>query len=366
MTATSLVDRLRGPVAEALKPVKRGWNLLTMPARRAKLAKTPHEIVFRENKWKLLRYTARPEGCAYATPVLLVPSLINRHYVLDLQPGKSLVEYLVAQGHDVFVIDWGKPGREDRLLTFDDVCDRYLGRAIREAARRSPDERVHVLGYCLGGTLAAIHTAANPKHVASLVALAAPVTFHDDGLLSTWCRTKSFDLNLLIDALGNVPAPLMQAAFQLLRPTLGLSKMVHTVDRSWNREFLDGFQALEHWGNDNIPFPGEVFRTYIAELYQRDAFARGNFRLAGKPARMESIRCPVLAITFEHDNIVPWKSAALLIDRAGSRDKQRIHLNGGHVGAVVARAAAKGLWPQLSQFWAARDAASPARAKRAA
>ena len=74
----------------------------------------------------------------------------------------------------------------------------------------------------------------------------------------------------------------------------------------------------------------------------------------------------MLAITFEHDNIVPWKSAALLIDRAGSRDKQRIHLNGGHVGAVVARAAAKGLWPQLSQFWAARDAAATARARKAA
>ena len=369
----SVISFVKDRAKEAIKPAQRTWNLGTIPFRKRAIGATPHDVVHRENKWTLLRYHARPAGCAFSTPVLLVPSLINRHYVLDLAPGKSLVEFLVAQGHDVFVIDWGKPGREDRFLTFDDVCGRYLGRAIREAARRSrraglaslaaepwrrsPNDQVHVLGYCLGGTLAAIHTAANPKHVASLVALAAPVTFHDDGLLSRWVRSGSFDINLLVNALGNVPPALMQAAFQMLRPTLALSKLVHTLDRSWNREFVDGFVALETWGNDNIPFPGEVFRTYLEELYRKDAFAQGTFRLDGRAAKMESIRCPVLAITFEHDNIVPWKSAAHLLDRVSSADTQRIHLPGGHVGAVVARAAAKGLWPQLSQFWAARDGA---------
>ena len=343
-------------------PLKRGWNLARLPrrARRVTVGATPHDVVH-DRGWKLLRYRPRPGGCAFRTPLLLVPSLINRHYVLDLAPGKSLVEYLVAQGHDVFVLDWGTPTAADRHLTFDDVCDARLGAAIREVARRSPDDRVHVLGYCLGGTLAAIHAARRPKHVASLVALAAPVAFHDDGLLSVWCRTKTFDPALLVAALGNVPWPLMQAAFHLLRPTLLLSKLAHLVDRAWNDEFLDGFLALETWGNDNVSFPGACFETYITELYRKDAFARGTFVLAGKPARMEAIECPVLAITFEHDNIVPWRSAALLLDRVSSPDKRRIHLAGGHVGAVVARSAAQGLWPQLSDFWARRDGAAERR-----
>ena len=98
---------------------------------------TPADVVHRENKWRLLRYRARTSGPAYRTPVLLVPSLINRHYVLDLLPGKSMAEDLVKAGHDVYCVDWGTPGDEDRYLTFDDVCDRYLGRAIRHVARNS-------------------------------------------------------------------------------------------------------------------------------------------------------------------------------------------------------------------------------------
>ena len=98
----------------------RRWRNLWGLARRERPAVgvTPADVVHRENKWQLLRYRARPEGLALRTPVLLVPSLINRHYVLDLQPGKSFVEFLVARGHDVYIIDWGKPGPEDPFGEF--------------------------------------------------------------------------------------------------------------------------------------------------------------------------------------------------------------------------------------------------------
>jgi polyhydroxyalkanoate synthase len=337
----------------------RRWSNLLSLWRRPKpvVGATPAVVVHRENKWRLLRYRPRPEGAADATPVLLVPSLINRHYVLDLEPGKSFAEFLVARGHDVFVIDWGTPGDEDRYLTFDDVCDTYLGRAVRIAARHGVQGRAHVLGYCLGGTLAAIHAAARPEHVASLVAVAAPVAFHDDGLLSVWTRTPSFDVNAIVEACGNVPWQLMQGAFHMLRPTLGLSKAVHFLHRAWDDEFLDGFFALETWGNDNVSFPGECFRRYLEELYRGDALVRGTFTLSGRPARLEQITCPVLAVTFEHDNIVPWRSAATLLQRVGAPVRDHIHLPGGHVGAMVSRKAAQTLWPRLSSWWFAQSAA---------
>jgi polyhydroxyalkanoate synthase len=94
----------------------------------------------------------------------------------------------------------------------------------------------------------------------------------------------------------------------------------------------------------------------VRELYRDDALLGGSFTLSGRPARLESIRCPTLAITFEHDGIVPWQSAAVLLDRIASADKQHVHLPGGHVGAVISKKAAKTLWPQLSAWWAARDA----------
>jgi len=328
-------------------------GLLTRPT--PKVGITPADVVFRENKWSLLRYQARPEGRKFATPLLLVPSLINRHYVLDLMPGKSLIEYLVAQGHDVFCIDWGTPGDEDRFLSFDDIVDGYLGRALRQTCEVANASRAHVLGYCMGGTLAAIHAARHPERFASFAALAAPVHFADAGLLSGMSRSKTFDLDALLAATGNVPWQLLQSAFQLLRPTLPLSKAVMVIDRAGSEEFLDGHLALEAWGSDNVAIPGEFYRTYLQQLYRDDALVKGTFALGGQCVRLQQIGCPTLVVTFEHDNIVPTACARPLLELISSRDKHHLHLPGGHVGAVVSKHAGKTLWPQLSAFWAERD-----------
>ncbi|HTR55383.1 MAG TPA: alpha/beta fold hydrolase [Kofleriaceae bacterium] len=321
------------------------------------LGATPHDVVWAENKWRLLRF--RGASVKYATPVLLVPSLINRWYVLDLGTGRSLVEWLVAQGHDVYCIDWGTPGAEDRFLTWDDIAGRYLGRAIRVAAR-APRQRssggVHVLGYCLGGTLVASHVAAQlSPEVASLVALAAPIDFEHAGIMAAWTRNPAFDPYALVAALGNVPWQLLQASFHLIKPTLTATKAVALLDRAWDDEFLEGFLATEAWGNDNVAFPGACYAQYLDELYRRNRLITGGFAVAGRRAELANIRCPTLAIAFEHDHIVPLASAAPLVDRIASRDKQLLVQGGGHVGAVVSRKAASRLWPAMSTFWAERD-----------
>ena len=344
--------------------------MITKP--KPEVGSTPADVVHRENKWRLLRYRplGSPEqkarGPKFETPVLLVPSLINRHYVMDLMPGKSMAEDLVKAGHDVYVLDWGTPGDEDRHLTFDDVVDRYLGRAIRKVAKSSPRGKTHVLGYCLGGTMATIHAAVHQEHIASLLVLAAPVSFSGEiGLLETWTRLPDFKVSDVVDAFGNVPWQLMQSAFTMLRPTLGMSKAVHVVDKAitsdpvnankWD-EFSEGFLALEAWGNDNVSFPGACYVRYIEELYRKDALMGRTFTLSGKPVLLEKITVPTMCIVFQHDNIVPLKNASVLVDTISSTDKVLLELPGGHVGAVVSRSAQKSLWPKMSAFWAARDA----------
>jgi polyhydroxyalkanoate synthase len=329
-------------------------TLLTLWARKPPpVGTTPHDVVFAENKWRLLRYRGKRSK---KTPLLLVPSLINRHYVLDLLPGKSLAGYLASEGHDVYCIDWGTPGDEDRYLTLDDIWHRYLGRAVRRTIQTSGAKQTHMLGYCMGGTMAVAYAAVHPEQIASLIALAAPIRFEDDGLLSRWSRTPTIDVRAIVDAFGNVPWPLMQSAFHLLRPTLNLSKLVHLVDRAWDDESLDGFLALETWGSDNVSFPGECYVRYIEELYRGDALIKGTFALEGYRARLEAVRAPTLTVTFAGDHIVPWQSAAVLHERIASQDKEHLHLKGGHVGAVVSRAASKGLWPKLSEWLSTRDA----------
>ena len=337
------------PIDSLVSLVKRAPRGMPKPGR--DVGATPHTVAWTENKWRLLRFS--PAHRRYATPVLLVPSLINRWYVLDLGPERSFIEWLVAQGHEVYCIDWGTPADEDRYLTWDDIGGRYLGRAVRLCARETGD--VHVLGYCLGGTLATAYVAAFPEHVASLTALAAPVDFADAGIMSAWTRTSTFDVRSILDAFGNIPWPLMQASFRMLKPTLHALKMVALLDRAWDDDFLDGFLATEQWGNDNVSFPGECYARYIEELYRENRLVGGTFTVLGRPARLDAITCPVHAVAFADDHIVPVPSAQPLIDRAGTRDKH-LHVDrGGHVAAVVSKKAATRLWPTMQAFWAARD-----------
>jgi polyhydroxyalkanoate synthase len=234
---------------------------------------------------------------------------------------------------------------------------------VRRAAKSSSEGRVHLLGYCMGGILGSIYTAAHPEKIASLATLAAPVRFDGSGLLGAWTRSPTYDVRALVSAYGNVPWQLMQSAFHMLRPTMTLAKIVHLLDRAWDDESLDGFLALEMWGNDNVALPGEAYRRYIEELYQQDRLARGELTLSGKPARLDAITCPTLAVTFEHDNIVPWASAKELVDLVSSKDKEWLHLPGGHIGAVVSKSASRRLWPKLAEWWTARDAGTRASGK---
>ncbi len=326
-------------------------NLLSLTTRKAVVAPTPAEVVHRENKWSLLRYRSGARGRVHRRPIVMIPSLINRHYVLDLAPEKSMVAYLVEEGHDVYILDWGNPGPEDRFLTLDDLADRYIGRATRVAARLAGVEQVHLLGYCMGGILTTMHIARRPERVATHVAIATPLRYDTAGMLSTWTRTPEFDVSTMVDALGNVPARLLQASFHMMKPTLAMWKAANVIDKADNDDFLEGFLATEHWGNDNVDFPGEVFRALIQDLYRDDGIMNETIKLSGEPVRLSSIHTPTLIVTFEHDYIVPKESATVMLDRISSAEKAHIHLSGGHVGAVVSRKARSGLWPQLSSWW---------------
>lgn len=329
-----------------------------MARKKAQVGQTPHQVIHREGSARLLHFRAPRK--THARPILMVPSMINRWYVLDLMPGRSLVEYLTEEGFDVSVIDWGAPRPEDRYLRLDEVAGAMIGRALARSAAASGADRAHLLGYCMGGTLGAMHAAAHPSAMASLTTLAAPV--RAAGILADWTRSPAFDAKALVDAFGNIPWPLLQASFLMLRPTLTPSKVWFLFDRAlrgpWTDDFVEGFLAKERWANDNVAMPGEVFRAWVEDIYRDDALARGAMSMDGEPLRLEAITTPLHALTFEDDYIVPMASAEPLVAMAGSPDKLHTHLPGGHVGAVVSRGARQHLWPLLARFWAERDSST--------
>lgn len=278
-------------------------------------------------------------------PLLLIPSLINRWYIMDLRPGASLVEALVGAGFDVWLLDWGTPEAEDRFLDWDAVL-RRLGRATRRVLRETGADKLGVLGYCMGGTLTTIHVAQHADQIAALALLAAPIDFSQGGMLRDMVDPQWFDPGAIADA-GNVAPSQMQAGFTALRPTLDAAKLVSMPDLATDPKARAAFLALEAWASDNIPFPAEAYRRYIREMYQGNELVRGTHRANGRAVDLSAIRCPILSITATRDAICPAPAATSWLGLTGSKDTSVLEVVGGHVGAVVGSRAAREMYPGL-------------------
>lgn len=310
---------------------------------------TPHDVLLQHGTARLLRFRPRPQGTLPNTdPVLLVPSLINRWYILDLRPQASLARAFVDAGIDTYLLDWGKPNDEDRYLTWDDVM-RRLARIVRATLKHAKTPHIGLLGYCLGGTLAGIHAALHPSNIAALINLAGPFDFAQGGRLTEMTHPDIFDAEAIANA-GNVAPQQMQSAFVALRPTAHIAKWVTLAMRARDPDFIQAFSALENWANDNIPFPAAAYITYIQELYQHNRLIHGTHAVQGRLVDLANITCPVLTVGASRDTICPLPAALGLNEHCGSKDIEVLSVPGGHVGAVVGSKAASRLYPAMTSW----------------
>ncbi len=331
----------------------------------APVTPTPHDVMLRDGSARLLRFRRPMQGSAEAgvvtpdhcKPILLVPSIINRWYVLDLRAGASLVEALVARGFDTWCLDWGAPGDEDRHLSWSDVIDR-LARMVRAVRRHVGGGPIGMLGYCIGGTIAAIHAALQPASISALVNLAGPIDFSKAGVLAHYTNPEWFDPAGVVAA-GNLPAQMMQSAFVGMRPTRQVGKWIGLMDTAiqardgeHRRQRMAAFDALDAWASDNVAFPAAAYVTWIDEFYQRNLLVQGKHHVAGRRVDLAAIDCPLLTIVTQRDNICPPEAASALGPLTSSPSHRVISVPGGHVGAVVGRRATAELYPALADFFA--------------
>ena len=320
------------------------------------LIPTAAETVYRLNKIRLLHYPNPDQDPHLTTPFLLVPSIINKYYIMDLQPGRSMVAYLLKQGFDLWIVDWGDPGPEDRYDTFDDYLLLYLRRLVRKVRRESGQEKVSILGYCIGGLFTAIYTALFPDEVANLINLAGPIDFDDDGLLCTWTRPDHFRPDAIVDAYGNMPGWLMNAAFDGMMPGNMLRQEMAIWERADDPQKLQDYLGLRHWLADEMEFPGETYRKYIRELYQENRLIQNRLDIGGRIVHLSDITCPVLSISATYDHIAPTPQVVALNAAVSSPDKTALLIQGGHIGIVAGRNARQNLWPELAVWLRPRSA----------
>jgi polyhydroxyalkanoate synthase len=315
----------------------------------ARVAPTPKDTIFRDGKASVYRFRREGRSSGTHVPVLLVPSMINRWYVLDLRRGASLASALTENAPwDTYCLDWGIPDDEDRYFAWDDVVAR-LDRVVRFLLRKTGAPRVAIVGYCMGATVSGIYTALHPERVAALVNLAGPFDFSEAGRLGTMVDARWFD-PVAMTAAGNLGANQMQSGFLSLAPTGAISKWVNFWDKAHDPAARESFGALETWASDNIPFPAAAYVTYIKELYQENRLVRGDHYVRGERVDLASIRCPVMTIVAERDAICPPRAATALNDRVSSKTKDVLSVPGGHVGAVVGSRAARELYPKMAAW----------------
>ena len=325
-------------------------------AQKVRVGTTPSEAVFRRDGVRLLHYIADREP-RFDTPLLFVFALVNRPYILDLRPGKSVVSHFVNAGFDTYNLDWGVPAYSDRFLGMKDYIEGYLDEMVDEVRRRHQCEQVNILGYCMGGTMSAIYTALHPEKVKNLILLAAPVDWSDrENLLAKWCDASVFDVDKVIDTFGNAPPELLQGSFSLLKPISNFVEKYFTFyENMEDDKFLEDFFAMETWLNDNIPVAGEMFREFVKHCMQENRLVQGTLRVGDKRVDLRKIVCPILNLTAEKDHLVPCGQSLPFNDAVGSRDRRSVTFPAGHIGMAVGSKANRDLWPKAAEWLAERS-----------
>ena len=320
---------------------------------------TPREVVLRDGTHELLHYT-RETPATQAEPVLLCYALVNRPYILDLEPDKSVVRQYLERGFDVYLIDWGVPTHADRGLRLEDYVCGFLAKAV-ELIRSAHDRtRVHLLGYCMGGTLATLYGALDPGALKTLTLLATPIDFAErESLLNLWTDPAYFDVDALVDTYGNCPAWFLQTSFLVMNPIRNIiDKTIAFYEGMDDPRSVTSYFALEHWLGDNIPVAGETFREFVKKLYQRNELVKGELVLGERRVDLARITCPLLLLTAKNDHLVAPSSTEGIRPRVGSRDVTSMSASAGHVGLVVGAKAHAKIWPAVTR-WATERSTPP-------
>ncbi|MFH2009600.1 MAG: alpha/beta fold hydrolase [bacterium] len=348
--------------ADAKRLVERFLEAVSVKARygseyyadpeRTPVGQTPRRCVHRYGKIELYHYeraadAPQPRG----EPVLLVYSVINKPYILDLLPGFSFVEHLIAEGLDVYLVEWGETEPGDRDTTLDSYIDPGLSGCVAAIRERTGAEKVSLFGHCIGGNLALMYAALRPAEVGRVVTLTTPITAADGGVVAVWTDRDLFPIDAILDATGHMPAKLIRYTFMVLKPYYEVMKWKLFLEKLGDDEVMKLFYPVDRWANENVDIPGAVFKKFVEEVFHGDRFRNSETLINGAPVKLKNVTCPVMNLTATRDWIVPPASAEILGTLVGSQDYRHVSIEGAHV-TIMIDPRTRPLWTEMSDFLA--------------
>ncbi|KAA6463070.1 alpha/beta fold hydrolase [Acidobacteria bacterium AB60] len=327
---------------------------------KASIAQTPKVAVWTLNKAKLYRYTpVVPAQKRLRIPLLLVFAIMNRPSILDLRPGHSFVEFMVSHGYDVYLLDWGIPGYEDRGIRLDDYAMEYLPRAIRKMKAESGSEVFSMLGWCIGAILTTIYAALkSDEGLHNLLLLTAPLDFSNRSnvTFARWTDKRYFNVDKILDAFGNMPAEMIDYGAKALKPVDNyITNYCKLWDNLDNPRAVEAWHAMNTWVTDTIPMAGAAYRQLIEDFYRNNALIQNKLRIRNQLVDLSRIRANLLTVIAEGDHITPPCQSEAILQKVSSRDKEVYRVPGGHIGIMAGSAAHRTTWPHIEQWLGARS-----------
>lgn len=307
------------------------------------------EVVYTENKLQLYHYKPLKKKLN-PVPLLVSFAMVNRPYILDLQPDRSLIRALLEAGVDVYLIDWGYPTLEDKDLRLEDYVLKYLNNCVDFVATASKKKAINLLGVCQGGTLSLCYSALFPKKINKLITMISNVDFHTpDNTLTE--LAKNMEMETITEFYGNMPGWLLNQVLFSLKPTAShWLKYKHAMQETENQEKTANFLRMEHWIWDTPDQAGSAFVQYITQFYQQNLLIKDEIYLDGKQVRLTNITMPVLNIYALKDDIVPASAAKSLKNYIPAENYSEETFAGGHIGIYVSRKAQEEIPPKIAKW----------------
>jgi polyhydroxyalkanoate synthase subunit PhaC len=351
--APDLLEQSRVEFERAMLRNIKGLDYFASPA--PVLGASAKEVLIARGPLRLYHYKPLVDD-VYRVPVMLVMATTNRGYIFDMVPGQSFVEFLLQRGFDVFMVDWEAPRADEKHLGMEDYVADFLPQCVAKVAEISGEPDLTVVGYCFGGVLSILWASLfADNNLKNLVTFTTPVNFDGMPLFQAWSDRRFFDVDRLVDTLGNCPAEMLYTSFDMLRPGGRIAGNIRLWDNLWNDEFVKSYRMFDRWSADMLPLAGEYFRETTKQLMWDNALMNRTMTVGGRDVDLSRIAAPFLHVTAEHDHIVPAAASAPLIDMVGSTDKQQVVLKGGHVSLVAGGNAIKRLWPQIDRWLGERS-----------
>ena len=217
-------------------------------------------------------------------PILIVMATTNRGYILDMVPGQSFIEFLLKRGYDVYMLDWTAPKPEEKSLRMEDYVLDFIPDCVRHVQRDSGETDVTVIGYCFGGVLSLLYGSIfTDGPMKNLICFTTPIDFREMKLFQNFSDKRYFDVDRLIDSVGNVPPEMILSSFEMLRPASRAASQVQLWDNIWNDEYVKSYRMFDRWATDTLPLAGEYFRQITQDLMWENKLYNDAMSVGGRP-----------------------------------------------------------------------------------